>query len=71
MKGEMQRLTKQYDASMTMTAAIESYDRNPSRRVTFEDDARFVILKRDHQGSMSGLDPMTNAVRWLDHLGGR
>ena len=41
-KGEMQLLSKQYDASMTMTAAIENYDRNPSRRVTFEDDARFV-----------------------------
>ena len=36
-KGEMQRLTKQYDS-----AAIDSYDRSPSRRVTFEDDARFV-----------------------------
>ena len=41
-KGEMQRLTKQYDASMTMTAAIEIYNRTPSRRVTFEDDAQFV-----------------------------
>jgi len=36
----MQRLTKQYDASMTLTAAIENHSRDPSRKVTFEDDAR-------------------------------
>ena len=40
-KSEMQRLTKQYDASMTLTAAIESHNRDPARKVTFEDDARF------------------------------
>ena len=41
-KSEMQRLTKQYDASMKLTAAFKNHYRDPSRKVIFEDDARLV-----------------------------